>query len=238
MKGNNKDIRKYRRLRRKAKRLKRQRAFLKFILNKIIPFGFLRFFLKKYSWITVCIFILSLLFNFGNKISTERYREFKKYETELISTKIELNRLKTLINQQDSIIKDWTAKYHNLVQKKEERIENFQEKLIKIESKLNSDKERFKFLLRGLKEKNQEQKIIIDKLGIEITQKNSELELKELEINDLKEQLKTQESNFYDELEEIRQEVKDLSGEITDIKTQNRLQLLYTFIERILRGLK
>lgn len=50
----------------------------------------------------------------------------------------------------------------------------------------------------------------------------------------MKEQLQTQESNFYNELEEIRQKLEDLSSEITDMRTQNRLQWIYRIIDRIL----
>lgn len=44
MKRNNEKIRKYRRLRRKAKRLKKERTLFKFFLNKVVPFAVVRFF--------------------------------------------------------------------------------------------------------------------------------------------------------------------------------------------------
>lgn len=100
-KKNNK-TRNYRKLRRKAKRLQRRRAFFRFLLNRIILFAFLRFIIKrftikKYFWITTDEFevqfkiiqvfsssniekiflVKEFLQSYHSKISNSRIRDIK-----------------------------------------------------------------------------------------------------------------------------------------------------------------
>lgn len=58
MNNEKRKIRQYRRLRRKAKRLKSRRSIGKFILNKLIPFAIIQLLLKKikFSWLSFGIF--------------------------------------------------------------------------------------------------------------------------------------------------------------------------------------
>ena len=105
-KKDNQTIRKSRILRRKAKRFKKECLVLKFVLNKVIPFTVLRFFLKKirFSWIGVGIFLLGLLFHFVNHISTKQFTNLREYEIELQQTKKEFNKWRSLMEQQQSLI--------------------------------------------------------------------------------------------------------------------------------------
>ena len=49
MKKTDEKIRRYRRLRRKAKKLKKQRIVIRFFFNKLIPFVLLRFFFNIFG---------------------------------------------------------------------------------------------------------------------------------------------------------------------------------------------
>lgn len=111
-----KKIRKYRRLRRKAKRLKRRRDFFRFIF-------------KKCFWFTLSVFLLSLFYRAGNQFAVEQSGKLKGYENELRKTNQEVKRLKLLTNQRDSNIEDlqkqifnWHQKYNQL----NKRIQQFE----------------------------------------------------------------------------------------------------------------
>lgn len=101
---NNEKVRRYRRLRRKAKRLKKQKRLFQFLVNRILPFALFQFFFKKYSWITICTFLLVFFSNFMNKISTEQSIKFREYESKIQTTKNEINNYKAFTEQQSSLI--------------------------------------------------------------------------------------------------------------------------------------
>lgn len=130
-KKSNPKIRNYRRLRRKAKQLKRKRRIRKFVLNRVIPFTALQFFLKKiqFSSISAIIFFLGLVFNLLNDISTKQFTKVRGYEIELQQIKQKLNKSRSLIDQQQSLITDfqkeifnWSKKYNQLAEDKEQKL--------------------------------------------------------------------------------------------------------------------
>lgn len=61
MKRKGPKIRKYRRLRRKAKKMKKQGSVFRFFLTRIIPLSVFQFYLKKYWWVTWILVLFSKL---------------------------------------------------------------------------------------------------------------------------------------------------------------------------------
>lgn len=257
MTKNSKEINKYRRLKRKAKRLKRQRkGILGFVLYKIFPFAFVQILLKnifkKYSWITLFIFFIGLFYKGNNNFSNKHLLmelELKRTKEELLSIKlINKEQSSKITNLQKEILK-WNQKYtqldlknQNRSEKKTIRIKELNKEIYYLEENIdyilqkNSELEsELSSLNQQLQNESQTQKTLISQLKTEITLKSNELEFKQSNIVNLRKQLEEQQSDFYTQIEELKEKIKAFDIAMTETKNRDALQFIYFLIEKILK---
>ena len=86
-------IRKYRRLKRKAKRFRRRRAFFRFISHKILHLPYLLSIFKQYYLITLFGFVICFFQQAEHQSFIEQSSKSKASQLELQRTKEELERL-------------------------------------------------------------------------------------------------------------------------------------------------
>lgn len=163
MKKNSKKIRNYRRLKRRAKRLRKQPAFIQFLFYKILPFAFIRIILnnifKRYYLIPLFIFFLSFFYKAGSQFSNEKLRES---QLELLKTKEELKQLQLLNNKQyltitnlKKEILEWNKKHNQLSLISEQKSEKLKSKNKRI-NQLNETIEQLEINNEDLYETNNE----------------------------------------------------------------------------------
>lgn len=150
MKGKGQKIRKYRRLRRKAKNMKKQGSVFRFFLTKVIPLSIFQFYFKKYWWLT---WILVLLSKATEIMSSRLVSELQGKETELQLVKKDLKTSKKIIEQENLVIKslqvdilNWHNKFNESVSKSEEKLKKLNEE----SNKIKRDSEQKEVIIKDL----------------------------------------------------------------------------------------
>ena len=148
------------------------------------------------------------------------------------------NDLKNKNNEISTLTKSFNQKL-SFIENLETKIKNTQLEKIDLNSNIQILKQKIESIYEEFEAKFYEQNTQYNKLELQIVIKNEQLELKELEIQELKNQLQNQEQLLLKELSELHDNLKALANKFENFENQKRLDWFLRAIDQMLRhGIK